>query len=589
MQNNIANPRPYQNDTTSKIISVEVTDELRNAALSQAKGGGVGLNGEMIKYNIKSLFEVKEETPQSIENVIRQNAEYWEQQFYKWQRLFDTDKVKEFLNEEGKAKYDTFDFGGSKNYRYVWLYKHLDFDKFTKLSATAENYLAQGYVLDPRNTYFNENGEIESHGYNLPDEYNGTISRLQRDNTTRRVFGFNSPYNRSPEDIKNGTYPGWKSSDVTYTHEAFKNLVVAGDGVRIIEMKRESPVNDPNLINEGLVLEIDAANTAGYQKTVDLIKKVKEQNLNVVSYRIRNMGENDTAQKFKHILKELPDNLLQVELYFSARATNTGSLIELENKSIKELSLFTLGNSLLDEWSINPLALRKTQWINTNDYNVSRDFGNNVTVISRITFDTLAFDEQDYNESSSNPYERINLGLRLAYYTRNNEPFFQGGFGPGLNADHNEGGNSYPTGLDFGRVPKIKSLKGLEFRDIIKDSNAPRKIWRATFYNNNKYFEIGASDLENPGLENFAQPFRMMKPKIKFTNGQTTVGFKISENLTSNAIANLVRYKELVKNDNRSFPGKIQLAAQLANNEDLKNRLQSAGFEVEIDSGFEFQ
>nr|WP_307922194.1 hypothetical protein [Mycoplasmopsis bovis] len=42
---------------------------------------------------------------------------------------------------------------------------------------------------------------------------------------------------------------------------------------------------------------------------------------------------------------------------------------------------------------------------------------------------------------------------------RNNERIFQGSFGPGLNPDQSEGTNSYPLGLDFSRVEKIKSLK----------------------------------------------------------------------------------------------------------------------------------
>ncbi|SYV95902.1 Uncharacterised protein, partial [Mycoplasma putrefaciens] len=62
------------------------------------------------------------------------------------------------------------------------------------------------------------------------------------------------------------------------------------------------------------------------------------------------MGESDGGQKFKDILKELPDELPQLELFFSDRQTNTSSLIALENKKIKELSLYTTGNSLRESW-----------------------------------------------------------------------------------------------------------------------------------------------------------------------------------------------------------------------------------------------
>nr|WP_318033797.1 putative immunoglobulin-blocking virulence protein [Mycoplasmopsis bovis] len=176
----------------------------------------------------------------------------------------------------------------------------------------------------------------------------------------------------------------------------------------------------------------------------------------------------------------LPDNIPQLELFFSAEATNTSSLIALENKRIKELSLYTLGNSLLHKWSFNPLALRNTEWINTVDYNVSRDFRPNTSIPTRITFDTIAFDSDDFKNKS---FERINDGLRMVYFARNNEPFFQAGLGPGLNPDHNEGNNSYPMGLDFSRVEGIKSLRNLVFNDVVKSNNTPRKIRRLTLFN----------------------------------------------------------------------------------------------------------
>ncbi|WAM10081.1 hypothetical protein ONA24_02135 [Mycoplasmopsis cynos] len=50
---------------------------------------------------------------------------------------------------------------------------------------------------------------------------------------------------------------------------------------------------------------------------------------------------------------------------------------------------------------------------------------------SVIKFDGLSFDEGDYSVDSNGnitSLERINNGLRLTYWTRNNEPFFQGGF-----------------------------------------------------------------------------------------------------------------------------------------------------------------
>jgi|GEM_PF-3736616 len=61
------------------------------------------------------------------------------------------------------------------------------------------------------------------------------------------------------------------------------------------------------------------------------------------------MGKSDSSQKFMDILKAIPDEIQLLELFFSAGSSNTSSLIALENKHIKELGIYTLGNSLLDK------------------------------------------------------------------------------------------------------------------------------------------------------------------------------------------------------------------------------------------------
>ncbi|SYV95908.1 Uncharacterised protein, partial [Mycoplasma putrefaciens] len=86
---------------------------------------------------------------------------------------------------------------------------NLDKTKFTRIGDRAEAYLKEGYALDPRNAFINEDGVIDSYGYNIPDKYNTVTSRITTDNLTRRVFGYNSPYTRSSDDVRNGVYPGW--------------------------------------------------------------------------------------------------------------------------------------------------------------------------------------------------------------------------------------------------------------------------------------------------------------------------------------------------------------------------------------------
>ncbi len=146
--------------------------------------------------------------------------------------------------------------------------------------------------------------------------------------------------------------------------------------------------------------------------------------------------------------------------------------------------------------------MNKVEWINTNDYNVSAQYPPNTPIATRISFDTVAFDQEDYSKVGD--WERINNGLRMVYFVRNNEPFFQGRHGQGTEPDSSESGNSYPTGLDFSRVPTIKSLRGLVFHDIEKPNNGSRKIKRLTLANSGDSFEISSDELSAARLRKFS-------------------------------------------------------------------------------------
>ncbi|MCS4536787.1 putative immunoglobulin-blocking virulence protein [Mycoplasma sp. CSL7475-4] len=587
IRNKISNIDPYQNNTVDKIVSIQVTDELVNKVLDNVKGDGTGNNGinnRLIKGTVDELLaQVK---PENLEDIVNVNKTgFYTKQFEKWKQLFDSNNVEKFLLPDAKTQYRTKKFV-SKVHRYFWLYSNLDWSKFTKLSDNAKKMLAEGYVISEDTSYFNEKGELDSWSASLPKGYNSVEARMTRDNFQKRVFSYSSSEIRSPYNVKNGIYPGWTRVDVTDNVE-FKDLHVSkADGINIIKMTRDEPINDKGQINEGYVLEIDAGNESGYQKTKQLLIDLKAKpDLNFVSFRIKNMGSHDAGQKFKEILDELPDQIPQLELFFSDRATNTGSLITLENKVIKELSLYTLGNSLLDNWSINPFALRNTKWVNTNDYNVSFEYKVGEEIATRITFNTLSFDAQDYASGSSNPFERINLGLRMAYYARNNEPIFQGGFGSGLNPDENEGGNSYATGLDFSRVPQIKSLRGLVFHDEFKPANKARKISRLVLYNNSTSFTMSAQDLNNAGMEHMVDE-PMQSSKIIFSNGATTKRIKIEGNqtLTNSGIANLFKFIKFAKNGNE-FSDEIEVDAEATQ---LKTQLQNSGLKVREAQDFDF-
>ncbi|MDI3348580.1 putative immunoglobulin-blocking virulence protein [Mycoplasmopsis arginini] len=572
----ITNPNPYMNVIVGNIKSVEVTQELRDATLKNLiHHETAGLKNYFPGYIDDLLLEPNDKYDPEL-NIINNRA-IWLRLMDKFKRLLDSPNVVKFLLPNAVNEYNKPKQFRSQNIKYAWLIKHLDYSKFTKLGKGAEKYLKEGYTASPDNAYINENGEIDSYGYDPAPGYNTVTTRMERDNKERRAFGIEGYYGRTPDEIANGNYRGWTKKDVTKSDQFKEFNVGNNDGIVITELTREKP--EEGKLNKGYIVEIDAANFEGYEKTKNLIEQLKAKGIEITSYRIKNMGKKDVNQKFREILRALPDKLPQLELFFDHRATNTSSLIELENKKIKELSLFTLGNSLLDDWSLNPWALRNVEWVNTIDYNVSWENKQGADIASRITFNTIAFEESDILKDHADPakrFERINNGLRMAYYVRNNEGIFQGSFGPGLNPDTNEGGNSYPTRLDFSRAPSIRSLKNMIFYDYIKPTNKKRKLKNVKFFNDKSWYEISGDDLDNAQFNTvmaLGEP-GMPPTKIEFSNGNLTNMIRITSSnlLTNSALSNL---STLINLSNISREIQVPKGA-----EDLKRQLQSNGYNV---------
>ncbi|WFQ92523.1 putative immunoglobulin-blocking virulence protein [Mycoplasma feriruminatoris] len=590
----IANPtKPYQNHIVGKILSVKVTSELKKKVAEDALSGGDGYDQGAGLFN-NSLFNVfKEELNSSkdlndalssLEAVAHQNSGTFQNTLERYKKLLDSGNVVKFLTEKAQKEYPTLKPKfQTKTQEYIWLIANLDQSKFTKIASTSEKYLEKGLTISPRSAFINEAGEIDSNGWGPPDEFNTVTSRLQRDNSEYRVFDYDQYYSRSSDRIASGTYPGWVKEDVSDTY-AKKYNFKASDGIRFSKLDRINPNPAKGKLNSGLVLDLDVSNDVAYKRSKELIEKLQKDNVEITSYRIKNMGEKSSDQAFKEILAALPKEIPQLELFFSDKATNTASLIALENKSIKELSLYTNGNSLKKSWSYNPLALKGTTWINTIDYNVSAQYSIYDKITTRITFNTLAFDQDDFKNGS---YERINDGLRMVYYARNNEPFFQGGHGPGLDPDKKLGQNSYPTGLDFTRVTGIKSLKGLKFNDELDSSNEPRKITELTLYNNEDYFEISSEELNVANLEHLSTgEGNPEKPKIHFSNGSQTRSIRITGKtpLNDEGRKNLNRYfdyNETLRNSGKQ----IQLPE---GSEDLRKQLEGWGYKVSTSSNIRF-
>ncbi|ENY68812.1 Hypothetical protein, predicted transmembrane protein [Metamycoplasma auris 15026] len=570
----ITNRNPFVYDLVGRVVSVEVTEKLENAVAGELLNNDkLGLKAFQTSFFKSFSFEKNENYDPDL--FFKQNYDYWQRVLQRFRQLLDNkEKVVKFL-KEGKAEELEKQNFPSDDVRYAWLIQNLDYSKFNKLSDGAKKFLAQGYTATADNVYINANGELDSHGYDVPAGYNKVTTLYEKLNKERRVFSISGYYGRNPDQINKGEYPGWAKRDAT---DKFKEFGIgSGDDIKVFELSKTEDGKE----RKELAVEIDAANEEGYKKTLKFIQELQEKGKRITSYRIRNMGKNDPNQAFREIMKALPEDLPHLELFFAASATNTASLIELENKKIKELSLFTLGNIHLDGWSINPLALKGVEWVNTIDY--SNNYGIQ-DAASRIVFNTLAFEESDIDTSKSNladKFKRINDGLRMAYYVRNNEGIFQGSFGPGNNPDNDEGNSSYPTRLDFSRAPSIKSLKGLVFSDKFNSNNRPRKLKNLKFFNDKNYFELSGDDLDGGQLDSvmaIGEP-APPKTKIEFSNGRETQKIRIkgTNTLTDSALSNLSVLISLSE-----IPKVVQVDSSAST---LKEQLSARGYTVEDYSG----
>ncbi|WP_169728196.1 putative immunoglobulin-blocking virulence protein [Mycoplasmopsis cricetuli] len=592
IENKIVNRIPYLAQIVPKLKGITVTDKIRKANQKSATTAFKAriFGGNLAHENIfrEDIKKFKEFTDEKLKNFLDHvTSRDWNGVVFDKFRLLilhgKDEIIKKYLTPEGIKEWPKLKEIKDERIKIARTLPYIDFDKFTVTSSNVETQLGKGFVLEPDNynIYINENGEIDS--YSFSPLINGTVVSIQRDNSEKRVFGFDSDaldFKRYSPDLIKGTYKGWTKTNITSEYHSYG--ITQDDGITISSLKKDTPINGKR--NHGIVVEVDFANVNGFNKLKKFIEDINNDKKEITSYRFLNMGKKDANQQFKDILEVLPEKLPQLELFFETK--NTSALIALENKKIDEIGIFTTMNSISDDWALNPLALRNVAWVNTIDYNVG-EYQQNSKVASRITFNNLAFEESDVLKRPDGTFDlkRINDGLRMAYYVRNNEKIFQGSLGPGLNPDHNEGGNSYPLGIDLSRVPSLKTLRGLVFNDTQKSSNKSRKLKRIVLFNDSEVWKVDADELNNANFNVLStEGFQSPRSKILFSNGSETKKIRIfiknNINLNSSGLANL---SILLNWSESGFRGKEQTEILVSNNDSqLATQLEKNGYKVVI-------
>ncbi|EFF41782.1 putative immunoglobulin-blocking virulence protein [Mycoplasmopsis alligatoris] len=461
--------------------------------------------------------------------------------------------------------------------------KDIDLTKL-ELSENALAMLKKGLILDYTNAFITKDGKLDSRGYSVVNEtYNGTTGRMARDNARRRHFGYKSWYVRSPQDIADGTFAGWEKTDVKSEWKEFG--LTEDDGIQVTKYTN----NDPEFAksNNSIRVVLDAANPKGYQKFLDFLTKTKKAGRKIQSFVIKNMGSKDQNQSFLSIIKALPDEIPQLELWFESN--NTGAMIGLRGKKIDEFATYTTGNSLVDQWGLNPWAVDGVAYFQDVDYNVSKDYPPGFRPSTRITWNALAFDPENYKPKDPDPWKDINRGLRMALVVRNNEPIFQGGFGPGLNPDNNEKGNSYPVGLDISRIPELRSLKGFDYSPLGADGKPiVRKLRRITLYSDTDSYTLSADEMNKSQYHKIMfldEPRDEEEVRLRFNGGPTVKHMYLNGNdvLTEEGLKNMETFYRQVgwKVFKEQFKSKVFVDKT---NKKLYNQLKERGYPVEFRS-----
>ncbi|VEU72255.1 Uncharacterised protein [Mesomycoplasma ovipneumoniae] len=324
---------------------------------------------------------------------------------------------------------------------------------------------------------------------------NPTLNRLKKHNQSRT---FNTPswYSLSPWNISNGEFPGWTKSDVS---SQFSSEIIGFDNsIKVYEYSPNSDNEDKSRQPLKLI-QLDANDNNAFEKFQEIMAKISQKDSKVQAIRIKNIGEANSLQNASSILEAIPSQINTVSVFLN-NINATKSLRGLENKKLKELSIYTEINSVSDEWSINPNGLKNVDFISF-DYNNQATFDRSQGKIGgSIVFSGLRWEKGD-------TVEKINEGLSIVFDSKINQRVFQGNFG---------GKGGWPTTLDFSETD-VNTFKGIKFDEFDKTFNEKVKNWQ-----------------DDPFAQENYTGFR----KLKFTkliikgsnsNGSNSLNFKFSD------------------------------------------------------------
>ncbi|WP_406614335.1 putative immunoglobulin-blocking virulence protein [Mycoplasma corogypsi] len=338
-----------------------------------------------------------------------------------------------------------------------------------------ESELAAGRVpvFDASNADLNVNFGYE----NVED--NPVFGRNVKNNKSRFLSN-DSIWDRNPEMVLKGDYPGWQKSSVTDSYRSEYNLsdprykgrtefdpvtgrvVSKDDGITIYRYTANAD-NKVKKDGEFFFVDVDLSLPLAEQKIKDILNsgslRSKLSGIYLKNITVKETPVDTNGIDLGAIIKKFPDNLKQATFLFSTEKMY--GIGELRNKSLDEVSLVTTAPNINDNmgdvnrpgakrppygWGIDPSIFKNVKHI-SYDYSVIEAFDrpSGQRTAAAIVFNIV---RPDVGAKKAD----IQKGFEIVYKTKKHLRIFNG----------QHGDDGWPPKVDFSNLIDVQSLEGVD-------------------------------------------------------------------------------------------------------------------------------
>ncbi|WP_406614339.1 putative immunoglobulin-blocking virulence protein [Mycoplasma corogypsi] len=346
-------------------------------------------------------------------------------------------------------------------------------DQIEASKRILESELAAGRV-----PVFDASGVNLTVNFDYVNQSDNPVLNRNIENNKSRFLSNDSIYDRNPEMVLKGDYPGWQKLSVTETYRTQYGLsdprykgrtefdpvtgrvISKDDGITIYKYT----ANADNKVKQGefFFLDVDLSLSLAEEKVKDILSRGplrdKISGIYLKNITVKETPVDTNGINLGEIIKKFPSNIKQATFLFSTEKMY--GIGELRNKTLDEVSLVTTAPNLNDNmgdvnrpgakrppygWGIDPSIFKNVKHI-SYDYSVIEAFDrpSGQRTAAAIVFNIIRPDVGATKED-------VKKGFEIAYKTKKNLRFFNG--------EHGDDG--WPPKVDLSNLIDIQSLEGV--------------------------------------------------------------------------------------------------------------------------------